>query len=134
HDGDGDQDLYLANLGPDQLLENRGGSFVDVSADVGIAAISDGFSVSASAGDIDLDGDLDVFVGRMVDLATCPTACFLSPYACAPEPNLLLENRGGGYVNVAAERGVDHAEPTLATLMWDFDEDGAIDLFAGNDI
>jgi enediyne biosynthesis protein E4 len=131
-DGDGDLDLYVTNNGPDQLLDNVGGTFVDATASLGIAA--DGFSTSATAGDMDGDGDLDLFVGRLVQLDTCPDDCFLFPLECAAEQNLLFENRGGEFVEVSASRGVDHADPTLASLFFDFDSDGDLDLYAGNDM
>ncbi len=132
YDLDGDTDLYVTNLGPDVLLENQGGVFVDVTAAVGIDA--DGFSVTATAGDIDGDGDLDLFVGRLVDYDTCPDGCENSPAACEPVANLLFENRGGTFVEVAAERGIDDVAPTLAPLLFDFDDDGDLDLYVGNDI
>jgi hypothetical protein len=132
YDLDGDTDIYVTNLGPDVLLENNGGVFSDVTSDVGIAA--DGFSVSATAGDMDLDGDLDLFVGRVVKYETCPVGCELSPLDCEPAPNLLFENRGGSFVEVALERGIDDLAPTLAPLFFDFDVDGDLDLYVGNDI
>lgn len=132
YDGDGDTDLYLTNNGPDQLLDNDGGTFTDVTAEVGIAA--DGFSVTANAGDVDADGDLDLFVGRVVDLATCPDQCFVAPSACDPVRNLLFINQGGTFTEEAAARGIDHPAPTLAAAFFDFDGDDDLDLFVGNDM
>ena len=132
YDGDGDLDLYVTANGPDRLLRNDDGVFHDVSAAVGLEA--DGFSISASAGDIDGDGDLDLFVGRAVKLATCPDECFLFPVACDADTNLLFENRDGAFVEVSEARGLSEAEPTLATLMFDQDGDGDLDLYVGNDM
>lgn len=130
--GDGALDLYVTNNGPDQLFLNDGGTFHDATEEVGLDA--PGFSISATAGDIDADGDLDVLVARVVELDTCPDACFLFPLACQASTNLLLENRGGRFVDVAAERGLTEAEPTLAVLAFDMDGDGDVDLYAGNDM
>ncbi len=132
YDADGDTDLYVTNLGQDVLLENDQGVFRDVSDDVGLDA--DGFSVSATAGDFDGDGDLDLFVGRLADYSTCPDGCEASPNDCTPEPNLLFENRDGQLVEVSAERGIDDLGPTLAPLFVDFEPDGDLDLYVGNDI
>ncbi|MBL4689517.1 MAG: CRTAC1 family protein, partial [Nannocystaceae bacterium] len=62
YDGDGDQDLYLANdFGANPLLSNDGkGNFVDVAAAVGAADRGSGMNVSFS--DIDADGTFDVLV------------------------------------------------------------------------
>lgn len=131
-DSDGDLDLYLTNNGPDQLLRNEGGKFVDATADLGLDV--DGLSISASAGDIDGDGDLDLFVGRLVKLDSCPDECSLPPAACDADSNVLLENHGSSFSDVSAARGISHEDPTLAALFVDFDRDGDLDLYAGNDM
>lgn len=132
YDGDGDLDLYVSAIGPDVLYENRGGTFADVSAERGI--VEDGFSTSATAGDIDGDGDLDLFVGRVVKLETCPDACYLFPINCMAERSLLFVNHGGTFVEEGTARGLGAEEPTLANLFFDFDRDGDLDLYVGNDM
>ena len=139
YDGDGDSDLFVTALGPDTLLRNDGGTFVDATSEAGLGDA--GFSVSATAGDIEGDGDLDLFVGRLVQFDTCPSQdpmsmepCDQSPASCMPEINLLYENQGGTFVDVAEARGVTDVAPTLAPLFTDFDADGDVDLYIGNDI
>ncbi|KPJ65533.1 hypothetical protein AMJ44_10005 [candidate division WOR-1 bacterium DG_54_3] len=68
YDNDGDLDLFLAKgdgaiLGPNRLLRNDGGgSFVDATS----GALSDSGMWSGSAlGDMDNDGDLDLYVGNL---------------------------------------------------------------------
>ena len=69
YDNDGDQDLYLSvgsigrsTKGRDILLRNDGGSFTEVTLD---ANLSDSLiSASAIWWDYDLDGTLDLYVGR----------------------------------------------------------------------
>ncbi len=65
YDEDGDQDLYVANdFGRNLLYENRGdGSFQDVAKQRGALAI--GGSMSASWGDYDNDGRLDLYVAAI---------------------------------------------------------------------
>lgn len=132
-DGDGDIDLFVANNGPDRLLRNDHGHFTDVTDEIGL--VTSGMSSSATAGDIDGDGDLDLVVGRFVDPSTCPPAeCVFSPTKCKPLRTLIFENRGGRFVEVGVDRGVTPEEPTLATLLFDFDSDGDLDLYLGNDL
>ena len=133
HDGDGDLDLFVGNEGPDRLLRNDGGTFVDATADAGL--LEDGFTTTATAGDIDGDGDLDLFVGHLVTPSTCPAGfCSPTPKACEAQKNALYLNEGGKFVDVTDARGITHVEPTLASLFFDFDLDGDLDLFVGNDI
>jgi hypothetical protein len=65
YDEDGDPDLYIANdFGRNALLRNEGdGTFTDVSAESG--AIDFGFGMSASWGDVDNDGDFDLYVSNV---------------------------------------------------------------------
>ncbi len=64
-DDDGDQDLYVANdFGRNVLYRNHGdGTFSDVAAETGTLAI--GGSMSASWGDYDNDGRLDLYVAAI---------------------------------------------------------------------
>ena len=64
YDNDGDSDLYIANdFGPNQLLRNDGGKFIDTS----VESLSQdwGFGMSASWGDLDRDGNMDLYVSSM---------------------------------------------------------------------
>ena len=65
YDGDGDQDIYLANdFGRNALLRNRGdGTFEDVAKEAGALAVSAG--MSAAMGDYDNDGMLDLYVSSI---------------------------------------------------------------------
>jgi hypothetical protein len=62
YNGDGHPDLYVANdFGRDALLRNNGdGTFTDVSRESG--AFDPGYGMSSTWGDIDNDGDLDIYV------------------------------------------------------------------------
>ena len=80
---DGDLDLFVANghvlddisryrnnisyPQPNQLLENRGGRFYDVSKDAGPALRSSRVSRGTAFGDFDNDGDVDLVVTNIDD-------------------------------------------------------------------
>jgi len=65
YDNDGYQDIYVANdFGRDALLHNNGdGTFSDVSKPAG--ADDYGYGMSATFGDIDNDGNLDIYVSNV---------------------------------------------------------------------
>jgi hypothetical protein len=62
YDNDNDLDMYIANdFGRDALLRNNGdGTFSDVSKETN--AFDPGYGMSSTWGDVDNDGDLDIYV------------------------------------------------------------------------
>jgi hypothetical protein len=66
-DGDGDLDLLMGGLwgDPSLVFSNNGdGTFTDVTAGSGIDTLDATYTISATFGDYDLDGDLDLFVSH----------------------------------------------------------------------
>ena len=107
-DGDGDLDLFLGGLheDPNKIYENRGDCrFVDVTANSpGVAQMAAAHTISASFGDYDLDGDLDMFLthwGTLDELYGEPPA--------RPTEHLWRNDSDGSgirYVNVSDEAGI----------------------------
>ncbi len=143
HDRDGHVDLYLTNLGPNQLLRNReGAGFDDVTEAAG--AQDRRFSVPAVFFDFDADGWLDLYVGNYHRFHRANRkTCFLTggqPDYCGPlsqpaQGDRLLRNLADGSFADATERsGLAGAPHTaLGAAAVDFDGDGLVDLYVAND-
>ena len=119
YDGDGFADLYVTNSGRgdnNRLLRNRGdGTFEDVTDYSGVGCGNpEGGSMHAIWGDVDNDGDLDLYVVKWA------------------EPNQLFRNDGGRFEDVSSEAGVDYWGYGNGATFLDFDRDGRLDLLVGN--
>ncbi|MEZ6068016.1 MAG: VCBS repeat-containing protein [Planctomycetaceae bacterium] len=116
YDGDGQPDLYVTNLGGNQLWRNVGdGRFEDVTAAAGVD--DQRWSTAATWFDYDRDGQLDLFVANYVDFdpATSPD-CYATNSArdyCGPDAypavsDSLFHNLGNGrFENVSATAMLD---------------------------
>lgn len=123
YDDDGDPDLYLTNAGPNRLLRNDGeAGFVDVTDETGVAgpATPDGAGIGVAFGDLDNDGDLDLYVSQIND-----------------GDDQLYRNDGptgpGGeiaFTNVAQEAGVVVERSARGAALVDYDRDGLLDIYA----
>jgi len=148
YDGDNDLDLLVTCWGQNRLYRNEGGAFSDVSREAGIFGPK-GFWTGVSWGDYDRDGDLDVYicgyvkykfdpadVGKTSLQYTSAIPYTLNPSSYAPERNLLYQNNGDGtFREVASQAGVVNPTGRSLSAAWcDFDLDGWLDLYVGNDI
>jgi hypothetical protein len=140
---DGLSDLYLTNLGSNQLFLNRGqGKFADVTRESGTD--DPRWSTSASFLDYDRDGWLDLMIVNYADFSVTKSPdCFGATTAkdyCTPRAfrapgNRLLHNKGNGVfedVTIAAgvAREFGHG---LGVVAADFNNDGWIDIYVAND-
>ena len=141
YDNDGDADLYLTNFGPNQLYRNNGdGTFTDVTSYAGVDDRN--WSVSASFGDFNLDGHLDMYVVNYLDyhLETAH-ACLLEGVHiyCGPHEypgirDTLYRNNGDGtFTDVTSRAGLRNTGKGLGTLFTDYNNDGYPDIFVAND-
>ncbi len=112
-DGDGRQDLYVADGGgTNRLYRNRGdGGFDEVAALRNVVVPQ--FSTAGTWGDMDNDGDLDLFVGNLMQTGVAGT-------------NQLFENIGGQFT---ASPQLAASLPTRSAAWADYDRDGDLDLY-----
>ena len=124
-DNDGYLDLVASDWGIGKqmrYLKNRGdGTFVDRTKEAGLLGQVGGLNMNHV--DYDNDGDADVLVLRGAWQG-----------AEGRLPNSLLRNNGDGtFVDVTDAAGLLSFHPTQAAVWGDFDNDGWVDLFIGNE-
>ena len=144
-DSDGHDDLYVTSFGPNALLRGTGDGRFDDVTDASRASCGKVWSAAAAFADLDLDGDLDLYVATYLkfDLAHPPpisefkgAPVFTGPIGLEPEPDFLLENLGDGtFRDVSDESGCRSTQPSfgLGAVILDFDADGRQDIYVGND-
>ncbi len=149
-DGDGDQDLFVTNDGPNRLFENQGdGTFIDVAEEAGVAGTA--WSTGAAFGDFDGDGRVDIYVCNYVEyigiksssqeipasqMGSAAVPYTLNPNSFDPASNRLYRNLGKRkFVDVAEQLGVanPHGRSLEATFC-DLNGDGWLDLYVNNDV
>ena len=123
--GDGLLDVFTTSWGPNDpvhlfLADGKGG-YADRTAASGLKGIVGG--VNTVHADYDNDGDIDILVlrGGWVGEA-------------GKYPNSLLRNRGDGtFEDVTFSSGLLSFNPTHSAAWGDFNLDGYVDLFVGNE-
>jgi hypothetical protein len=140
---DGWPDLYLCNLGPNQLYLNNGnGTFADVTKKAGVDDLR--WSTSAAFVDYNRDGWLDLMVVNYAEftVAGSPTCYadttardYCGPRSFRPPGNRLLLNKGDGtFADVTEAAGIaKEFGHGLGVVSADFDGDGWMDIYVAND-
>ena len=125
-DNDGWLDLFLANADHDVLFKNNEGlSFSDITDQVGTIDPDSARGMSASWGDFNNDGYLDLYVANHFNL---------NEQTETHQDRLYLNEGGHSFADVSEWLGLDALNGYGFIGSWtDYDEDGDLDLFLIND-
>lgn len=142
-DNDGFADVLVTGYTGLQFFQNQGdGTFVEHSAE---ADLTDNlWSASAGWGDLNGDGQLDLYVPHYVDWSfendpTCVDTSTGKRDVCPPRrfgplPDVLYVSDGeGAYRDAGAEAGLRSDGKGLGVVLADVDMDGDLDLYVTND-
>lgn len=143
-DADGDLDLYLTALGPNELWLNKGnGTFAKATATAGVG--NPLYGSSAAFADVDRDGDLDLYVANYVAftydthrpcLSLKKREIYCHPGQYGGVPDIFYLNNGDGTfeeatIGAGLKTPVDRA--ALGVAFGDLDNDSWPDLYVAND-
>ena len=140
---DGFTDFLVTGYGSPALFENQGdGTFRERSSAAGLS--DKAWSSSAGWGDVDGDGNLDLFVTRYVDWSWKN-----NPLCQGPEPgqreicpprrfagltdSLYLSTGDGRFSNAPQTAGLKRGGKGLGVVLADFDLDRNLDIYVAND-
>lgn len=123
YDNDGDLDIFLLNCGEHSKAKNKrshnklfrqdpGFRFTDVTKVSGLSGT--GYSMGVAAGDIDNDGDVDVYITNF-------------------GPDELYRNNGDGtFTDITEDAGISNPAWGTSAAFLDYDRDGYLDLYVAN--
>lgn len=146
YDEDGDQDIYLLNYGPNVFYRNNGdGTFMDIAKQLGLLGPPklNGFekwSVGVAFWDIDKDKRADLMVGNFLAFDpnyVSPTMPDMMPHPSeyTGQASLFYRQKPDGTFEEITE-SLGFYYPTsmcMGLTVYDYDQDGDLDLFQGND-
>lgn len=123
YDNDNDNDLFVTRLDGSNLLYQNDGNlnFTNVSAAAGFSNFNILYTYGATFGDIDNDGDLDLFLSNKDVSGTVP--------------NKLYRNNGNGtFSDISFAAGISlSGHLTFCASFFDYDNDGFQDIYMSND-
>ena len=146
YDGDGDTDIYLLNYGPNVFYRNNGdGTFTDVAGKLGLRGpeMLNGFtkwSVGVAFWDYNDDSRVDMMVGNFLAFDpeyVSPTTPDLMPHPSEYKGQasmMYMQQPDGTFREVTADLNMLYPDSKCMGLtVFDYDDDGDLDMFQGND-
>lgn len=142
YNNDGFDDLFITNVGTNRLFCNNGDGTFELVAE-SVCSKSERWSSSAAWGDVDLDGDVDLYVCNYLKydpLTPFPCEKDGEPALCHPRqleawPDEFYLNQGDGTFSSAAESSglTGDGNKALGVVIVDLDGDQFPDIYVAND-
>jgi len=116
-ENDGDMDLFSSNwgVGNEMYVNDGAGHFTVENRGVTAVDPDPNGTMSATAADVDNDGDMDIFMGKRIDVA-------------GDASKLYINNGSGFFTDQAAGRGVAYTGHANGAVFVDLDWDGDLDM------
>ncbi len=134
---DGFPDVLVTCYGQNCLLLNQGdGTFLDVTAEAGLRGTPT-WNTAAAFGDVNRDGELDLYVAGYVDWVPSSVRHSEVPPPQDYHPagdHLFLNSADGRFVEVSDAAGVRQDGMGLGVIATDLNEDQRIDFYVANDV
>lgn len=132
YDNDGAPDLFVLRASGSSLYRNDGtGRFTDVTRSARLPAFQ-GLPGAAAFVDMDHDGDVDLLLAGLVELATTRRQTggpWAFPDGFAAAPLQLLRNNGNGtFTDITTSAGLEARGHAIAIVPTDFDNHRDLDL------
>ena len=141
YDNDGFEDVVVTGYGGLQLFRNQGDGTFE-RRDQGAAMLDPKWSSAAGWGDVDSDGDLDLYVAHYADWSfENDPPCINNGVrdVCGPrdfqgvQHTFFINNGDGTFNDATSQIGLIPGGRGLGVLAADLDADGDVEFFVGND-
>ncbi len=134
---DGFPDVLVTCYGQNCLLLNQGdGTFLDVTEEAGLRGATT-WNTAAAFGDVNRDGELDLYVAGYVDWvpSSVRNTDVPPPQNYRPVPDHLYLNSGDGrFLDVSERAGVRQDGMGMGVVAADVNDDQRIDFYVANDV
>jgi hypothetical protein len=133
-DGDGNADVYVGCDGQDRLyLGDGAGHFADATQESGLP-VWGGRTAQAVFVDFDFDGWDDLYISGF-PTEDAARRSYAGDLPFPPRTRLLMNRGGGRFEDVAPAAGlIGELVSTHASLIFDLDADGDLDIYDANDV
>ena len=134
---DGFPDVLITCYGQNCLLLNQGdGTFLDVSEEAGLRGAAT-WNTAAALGDVNRDGELDLYVAGYVDWVPSDVRNTEVPPPQNFHPvsdHLFLNSGDGQFIDVSDRAGVRNDGMGMGVIAADVNDDQRIDFYVANDV
>ncbi len=130
-DNNGFVDLIVCGDDGVKWYKNNGNNFSATKLQIEFNEKS--VPISVTAGDINKDGHLDLFVSAYIKLSKMEGQTIFKDMSYGATSLLLLNNGDQSFKNVTSEWGINYIHNTFMAVMVDIDKDGWIDLVVAHD-